>query len=138
VTRVRLILCLLVCSVLVAGCEPLTVDELSQEAATIRSTAAEGALLAQGVAHDRSWSPFVRAHAAELGAAADTSARKLHDARLPSDLKQRALRAIALANQVSATLGKLELSPTNSAHADAVRQRLRQLATRAHELESRL
>jgi hypothetical protein len=123
---------------LIAGCEPLTADELGHEAAAIHSTAAEGALLADGVARGSTTSPFVRAHAGELAAAADTSARKLHDATVPGDLRTRVTRAIGLATRTSSALGDLELSPSDARGATAVEARLERLADRADRLESSL
>jgi hypothetical protein len=120
------------------GCEPLTGDELEHEAAAIHSTAAEGALLADGVARQRTSSPFVRAHAKELADAADTSARKLHDATVPDDLQGRVRRAIALSTRTSSALGDLELSPSDPEGAAALETRLQRLADRADRLESAL
>src|SRR5882724_1395692 len=92
---------------LLTGCEPLTSDELRHELAAIHSTAAEGALLADGVARERTSSPFVRAHATELADAADTSARKLHDASVPDSLQRSTSRGIDLATRTSSVLGDL-------------------------------
>jgi len=131
-------ICLATGSLLLGGCEPLTANELEHEAGAIHSTAAEGALLADGVARHRTTSPFVRAHAAELAAAADTSARKLHDASVPSDLRGQARRAIDLSTKTSSALGDLELSPSDPRGAAAVEARLKRLAARADRLESRL
>jgi hypothetical protein len=122
--------------VLLAGCEPLTGDELGHELAAIHSTAAEGALLADGVARERTSSPFVRAHAKELADAADTSARKLHDATVPADLHQRVRRAIDLSTRASSALGRLELSPSDPQEAAAIEAKLKRLADQASELES--
>jgi hypothetical protein len=126
------------CSLLLAGCEPLTTNELQHEAGSIHSTAAEGALLAEGVAQQRTLSSFVRAHAKELADAADTSARKLHDASVPDSLRQSTSRAIDLATRTSTVLGDLELSPSNPQQAVSFEAKLRQLATAATRLEDSL
>jgi hypothetical protein len=136
--RALLPLCLCVGCLLVSGCEPLTADELGQEAATIHSTAAEGALLADGVAMERTTSPFVRAHAEELAGATDASARKLHDATVPDDLRAAVRRAIALATRTSSALGDLALSPSDPERAAAIEARLKRLAAQADQLASRL
>lgn len=136
--RATLPICLAAGCLLLAGCEPLTSDELKQEAASIHSTAAEGALLADGVVRQRITSPFVRAHTTELAGAADTSARKLHDATVPDDLRGRAKLGIALATATSSALGELELSPNNPNQAAAIENRLQRLADRADRLESTL
>jgi hypothetical protein len=117
------------------GCEPLTTNELQHEAESIHSTAAEGALLADGVARQRTLSSFVRAHAKELADAADTSARKLHDATVPHSLRRATRRAIDLATRTSAVLGGLELSPSNPQQASGFESRLEHLAAAAAHLE---
>jgi hypothetical protein len=123
---------------LVAGCEPLTPDELQQEAESIHSTAAEGALLANGVARERTLSSFVRAHATELVDAAETSARKLHDATVPPSLRRRTARAIDLATRTSSALGDLELSPSNPVEAARIESKLNRLAAAATRLQDSL
>lgn len=136
--RLALILAMAGAALLLAGCEPLSTDELDHEVFLIHSTAAEGALLAQGVADSRTMSSFVRAHATELGDAADTSARKLHDATVPDALKARAAAAIGLAGQTSSALGDLELDPSGPGYARDIERRLERLARRATRLEDRL
>ena len=121
-----------------AGCEPLSTNELQHEAGAIHSTAAEGALLADGVARQRTLSSFARAHAKELADAADTSARKLHDATVPDSLRRPTTRAIGLATQTSTALGDLELSPSNPQLAAGLESRLKRLATAATRLEDSL
>jgi hypothetical protein len=130
----------LVCGVLLllAGCEPLTTNELGHEAGSIHSTAAEGALLAEGAANQDSLASFVRAHAKELADAADTSARKLHDGTVPGDLKGPTRHAIDLATQTSTALGDLELSPSNPDLAATVEAKLKRLAAQASALEGSL
>ena len=50
-----------------AGCGgPITPGELSRSIQTLESSAAEGALLADGVARDRTTATFVRVHARDL------------------------------------------------------------------------
>jgi hypothetical protein len=126
------------CLFLLAGCEPLTTDELQHEAGSIHSTAAEGALLADGVARQRTLSSFVRAHAKELADAADTSARKLHDASVPRSLRRPTSKAIDLATRTSTVLGDLELSPSDPRQAVGFESKLERLAAAATKLESSL
>jgi hypothetical protein len=125
-------------TVALGGCEPLTADELQHEAGSIHSAAAEGALLANGVARQRTLSSFTRAHATELVDAADTSARKLHDASVPDSLRAPTARAMALASRTSQTIGELELSPSNPQQAARIQSRLERLAAAAMRLENSL
>jgi hypothetical protein len=121
-----------------AGCEPLSSNELGHEASVIHSTAAEGALLADGVVQSDTLSSYVRAHATELAGAADTSARKLHDGTVPPDLRQATEHAIGIATRTSSALGDLELSPNNPQLAAKLESKLKRLAAEATRLESSL
>src|SRR5215212_4340732 len=69
---------------LLAACEPLGPDELRREVETIHSTAAEGSVLADQIAAQRTKRTFARVQARELGDAADHSAERLTDAH-PED-----------------------------------------------------
>ena len=84
-------------------------DELARSIQTLESTAAEGALLADEVARDRTKATFARAHARELGEAVDHEAEKLNDAEAEAEGGVAPkVRAIKLADQVSAALGRID------------------------------
>ena len=95
-------------------------------------------MLAEGVAQQRTLSSFVRAHATELADAADTSARKLHDATVPHSLQRSMRRALDLATRTSAVLGDLELSPSNPQEATRIESKLNRLAGAAQRLQDSL
>ena len=135
---VLLLVALACLTVALAGCEPLTADELQHEAGSIHSAAAEGALLANGVARQRTLSSFARAHATELVDATDASARKLHDATVPDSLRAPTAQAMAIASRTSTTLGELELSPSKPQQAARIESRLEHLAAAAMRLENSL
>ena len=64
-----------------AGCGgPMEPQELARSVQTLESSASEGALLADGVARDRTKATFVRAHSRDLGETVDHEAEKLADA----------------------------------------------------------
>jgi hypothetical protein len=137
-SRTRFLPAVIVSLLFLAGCEPLTSDELQHEAGAIHSTAAEGALLADGVARQRTLSSFARAHAKELADAADTSARKLHDATVPDSLRRPTTTAIDLATRTSTALGDLEIAPSSPGLVAGLESRLKRLATAATRLENSL
>ena len=75
------VLALLAATVLGAGCGgAMQPDELARSIGTLESAAAEGALLAEDVAADRTKATFARVHARDLGETVDHEAEKLHDA----------------------------------------------------------
>lgn len=123
--------------VLFVGCGgPMQPDELARSIGTLESTAAEGALLAQDVARDRSKATFVRVHARELGETADHEAEKLNDAQAEAagGVAPAKVRAIDLADQISAQIGRMQIAPGSESEARAAQKALDDLSKRAGKL----
>ena len=121
------------------GCGgPIKGTELRRGVQTLGSAAEEGALLADGVWHDRTKTTFVRVRAREIGEDADHEAEKLNDAQSTSQGRRDKLQAITLATAVSDAVGDLQVSPSNRTVARSTARNLRQLADRAQTLEERL
>jgi hypothetical protein len=117
------------------GCGgPMQPDELARSIQTLESSAAEGALLADDVARDRTKATFVRAHARELGETVDHEAEKLNDADAEADVAPAKARAIELADQISAELGRIQIAPTSETEGRSAEQSLTRLGDRAGKL----
>jgi hypothetical protein len=119
------------------GCGgPMQPDELARSIGTLESTAAEGALLADQVSRDRSKSTFVRAHARELGEAVEHEAEKLNDAEAESrgGVAPAKAKAIDLADQISAALGRIQTAPDDEAEGGAAQKELSTLSEKAGKL----
>jgi hypothetical protein len=127
-----------VAALALAACEPMGPDELQREVETIGSTAAEGSVLADQIATQRTKRIFARVQARELGDGADHSAERLTDAHPQDDLIAAQNRAITLAEQVSDQLGALETAPDDAAAAKAAAAKLRALAAKASGLAESL
>src|SRR3954468_9338494 len=84
-----------------SGCGDLKTDELTRGVKTLRSIAAEGALLADDVARDRTKATFVRVHGSELSDEAGHEAEKLEDADSPPKLGHAVRKAIQIAEAES-------------------------------------
>ena len=97
----------------VSGCGgPITSDELSRSIETLESTAAEGALLADDVARDRTKATFARAHARDLGDVVQHEAEKLSDAEADQeDVAAAKSDAIDLADRIGTALGQIQTAP---------------------------
>jgi hypothetical protein len=108
-------------------------DELKRSIGTLESTAAEGALLANQVAHNRSKATFVRVHARELGETADHEAEKLNDAQAEpaGGVAPAKVKAIDLASQISSQLGRMQIAPGSESEAAAARKSLDDLGKQA-------
>lgn len=116
------------------GCGDLKTDELTRGVKTLRSIAAEGALLADDVTRDRTKATFVRVHGAELSEEAAHEAEKLNDAERPAKLDRAVRRAIQIAEAESDALDQLQVAPGNRTRAEGVRAELRHQAVRANNL----
>lgn len=119
----------------VAGCGgDMRADELSRSVESLASAAAEGALLADGAARDRTKTTFVRAHARELGETVEHEAEKLSDASATGAVAADKARAVTLAGEISQQLGDLQTAPDDRAGARRAVGELRRLADAATRL----
>jgi hypothetical protein len=119
------------------GCGgPMQPEELARSIETLESTAAEGALLADQVARDRSKNTFVRAHARELGETVEHEAEKLNDAEAEPQggVAAAKTKAIDLADQISTALGSIQTAPDDEAEGGAAQKELTTLSEKAGKL----
>ena len=95
---------------LVTGCGgggELDAGALSQQAKSLQSVAAEGALLAQDAASGETTRAFAGEHSAELRGAASQTATSLEAATTTPALDPKRRRLAALAKQVTSYLDRL-------------------------------
>jgi hypothetical protein len=119
----------------VSGCGgPMQPEELARSVQALESSAAEGALLADQVARDRTKATFARAHARELGETVDHEAEKLNDADAEGEVAPAKARAIQLADQISAALGRIQIAPDSETEGRTAEQTLTRLGERAGKL----
>ena len=119
-----------------AGCGgPIQPDELARSIETLESTAAEGALLAQDVARDRSKATFVRAHARDLGDVVQHEAEKLNDADADqADVGAAKQKAVDLADKIGTALGQIQTSPQDESGAASAGHELSTYSEQAGKL----
>jgi hypothetical protein len=106
----------------------LTAKSLNQQADTVKSAAAEGALLASDIARDRTTEPFARIHSGELAEQAKGAQQSLTKARAPAELESQRREAAAAARSTFAALEDLHEAPTDHAVARRAERRLKVLA----------
>ena len=96
-----------------SGCGgPITPGELSRSIQTLESTAAEGALLADDVARDRTKATFARVHARDLGDVVVHEAEKMNDAKADrADVAAAKTKAVDLADRIDTALGQIQVAP---------------------------
>lgn len=125
--------------VALAGCGgPITGGELRRGVDTLGATAAEGRLVALGVAQDRTKTTFVRTAARDLADDAQHEAEKLTDAEAGPRTAGARDDAVALAQDIDSALGDLEVAPADRPGARDVARRLDALSKRADALAERL
>jgi hypothetical protein len=100
----------------------------------ISSIAAEGALMADDLARDRTKTTFVRVHGEELSSQAQHEAEKLNDDPVDPDLHGRVKRAIKLASDIGSAIDELRTSPQDRSRAGQDAIKLRHLADEARKL----
>lgn len=132
-----IVVCVFSLAVLGCGGE-IQADELSRSIDTLVSSSSEGTLLAKGVAEDRTKTTFTRVRAGELGDDVDHEAEKLNDAEAGPDLADEKRAAVALAQQISGQLGRLQVSPTDERTAVQVEGALTKLKSRSERLQGSL
>ena len=124
---------------LAAGCGgPITDDELQRGIETLGTTAAEGRLVAQDAAEDRTKVTFVRVQARALADDAAHEAEKLADAQAQPGNAHVKTDAVALAQKIGSVLGDLQVFPADRRTARSVARRLDALSGRADRLSGRL
>jgi hypothetical protein len=120
---------------LLTGCGgAMQPEELSRSVQSLASSAAEGALLADGAAEDRTKATFVRAHARDLGETVEHEAEKLSDASATGEVAADKADAVDLAGRISEQLGQLQTAPDDRAEARRAGDALRALADEATRL----
>ena len=103
---------------------------LSEQAKTVQSEAAEGALLARDAAAGKATAIYTHEHASELGVAAAAQAAALKKARTEPALEPQRRRLAAVATRVAA-----ELEALRSGSADERRMLGSKLQAAADELK---
>jgi hypothetical protein len=109
-------------------------EELGRSVQALESAAAEGGLLAQGVARDRTKATFARAHSRDLSESVEHEAEKLSDADADGRVAVAKRRAVVLAGAISHALGMLQVEPRDEAVGLEVERTLDRLAARAGRL----
>ena len=88
-----------------------------QQATNLKSTVAEGALLADGAAHSRYTARFTQVRADEIGDDAAQLVNSLQDSQVAPAARAEAARLRAVARQLMAAMSRLSRSPDDAALA---------------------
>src|SRR3954447_19938560 len=94
-----------------AGCGDLSRDELNRGVESLSALAAQGQLIANGVARDATKSTYVRVMAKTLGGEAEHEAEKLADAEPAEHVGEERGKAVAIAGELADLFSELQTYP---------------------------
>jgi hypothetical protein len=121
-----------------AGCGPTDRAELERRVQTLVALAAEGRILADGVAGDRTRATFTRVHARTLAEDAQHEAEKLADADVVRGLRREREEAVAIAQRLSDALASLQTYPGGEDQARDARAAILEARRQAEALDGRI
>ncbi|HYQ77875.1 MAG TPA: hypothetical protein VEP91_02050 [Solirubrobacterales bacterium] len=122
-----------------SGCGDLSNDELNRGVESLSALAAQGRLVANGVARDATKTTYARAMARTLSEQAEHEAEKLADATLeePGTADQRHA-AVAVAEEISGLLSTLQTFPGDERHGELVEKHLGEAGEKADAIVAQL
>jgi hypothetical protein len=121
-----------------AGCGGLGRAELTRGVESLGANAAQGGLLAGGVADDATKSTYVRAMSKTLGDEAEHEAEKLADAEPAPGIADERDAAVRIAAELAGLYSVLRVFPGDEEHGAAVQRRMHEVGERADALAERL
>jgi hypothetical protein len=114
-----------------AGCGDLSRGELSRGVESLSALAAQGALVAKGVADDGTKSTYARVMAKTLGGEAEHEAEKLADAEPEGSVASDRGKAVAVAREISELFAELQTYPGDERHGATVQAHMNRAKTKA-------
>jgi hypothetical protein len=129
---------LLLALLALTGCGDMSKDELGRAIDTVTSLAAEGQLVADGVARDRTKATYARVHAGELADGASHEAQRLADSDMAQGLGEARDTAVDYAEAVADALGEIETRPGDESAGRLARRQLRELVQKLSTLGERI
>jgi hypothetical protein len=121
-----------------SGCGDLSHDELGRGIESLSALAAQGQLVASGVARDATKSTYARVMAKTLGEEADHEAEKLADATPEEGIAAERDAAVAVAGEISDLFSELQTYPGDEHHGSLVQKQLEEAGEKAEALSARL
>ncbi len=122
----------------VAGCGDLSREELSRGVESLSALAAQGELVASGVARDATKSTYARVMSKTLGEEADHEAQKLADATPVSGVSRERDSAVEIAGELADLFSELETFPGDEHHGGLVQRHMHETKEEADALVERL
>ena len=121
-----------------AGCGDLSRAELSRGVESLSANAAQGGLIAGGIADDETKQTYARVMSRTLGEQAEHESEKLADAHPAPSVADERDAAVRIAADLADLYSVLQTFPGDEEHGAAVQRRMHEVADKAEALVERL
>jgi hypothetical protein len=135
---IAIVVALGVSLVSISGCGDLSRDELNRGVESLSSIAAQGQLLANGVARDATKSTYTRVMAKTLGGEAEHEAEKLADAEPEAKVRGERHAAVQIAGELSQLFSELQTFPGDEHHGAVIERHMEEVKEQADAVVARL
>lgn len=122
----------------ICSCGDLGRDELNRGVESLSALAAQGELLANGVARDATKSTYTRVMAKTLGGEAEHEAEKLSDAEPSPEVAEERNAAVQIAGELAGLFSELQTFPGGERHGELVEKHMGKVKERADAVVERL
>jgi hypothetical protein len=122
----------------VSGCGDLSRDELNRGVESLGALAAQGELIASGVARDATKSTYARVMAKTLGGEAEHEAEKLADAEPSPEVRKERNAAVQVAGELADLFSELQTFPGDEHHGALVQRHMAEVKEQAEAIVERL
>jgi hypothetical protein len=120
------------------GCGDLSRDELNRGVESLSALAAQGELIANGVARDATKSTYTRVMAKTLAGEAEHEAEKLADAEPEAAVKSERNAAVQVAAELADLFSELQTFPGDEHHGVLVEKHMGEVKEQADAIVARL
>jgi hypothetical protein len=120
------------------GCGDFSRDELNRGVESLSALAAQGELIASGVARDATKTTYARVMAKTLGDEAEHEAEKLADAEPSPEVKEERNAAVQIAGELSDLFSELQTFPGDEHHGALVQDHMGEVKEQADAVVERL
>jgi hypothetical protein len=120
------------------GCGDLSRDELNRGVESLSALAAQGELIASGVARDATKATYARVMAKTLGGEAEHEAEKLADAEPSPQVREERNAAVQIAGDLADLFSELQTFPGDEHHGALVQKHMGEVKEKADAVVTRL
>ena len=120
------------------GCGDLSRGELSRGVESLSALAAQGKLIARGVAEDGTKSTYARVMAKTLGGEAEHEAEKLADAEPEEAVRAERQAAVQVAIEIAGLYSEIQTFPGDEHHGATVQKQMGEAKDKADAIAERL